>query len=154
MALSDDDIRRMLASKQGAPPSSQLLGFELLDYSIDDGWAEVAFTGKPEFGNPMGMLQGGFVAAMLDDAMGFTAFLASRFSKVVPTLQMTIMFLKPTPIGRVLARGEVLRLSNATAQLAGTLRLADGTVLATATATAAVRVYPQPRDGVKPARKS
>ena len=43
-----------------------------------------------------------------------------------------------------IARGEVLRMGSATAHLQGALRLPDGTRLATATATAALRPFPHP----------
>ena len=91
----------------------------------------------------MGTVQGGFIAAMLDDAMSVAASLKSGFTKVVPTLQMTVIYLHPVPIARVLVRGEVSRLGNATAQLSGTLRLADGTIAATAVAATAVRDFPR-----------
>ena len=102
------------------PPCARHLGFELVDFSVEGGWAEVAFTPRPEFANPAGYVQGGFVCAMLDDAMGFTASISQRFSVMVPTLQVSVSYLRPTPITRVLARGDVLRMGNSTAHLQGT----------------------------------
>jgi uncharacterized protein (TIGR00369 family) len=142
MTLTDDQIRALFADRRRAPPASLLLGFEMLDFSSDDGWAEVAFTPLQEFANPVGTVQGGFVAAMLDDAMGVAASIHARFEKVVPTLQLTITFVKPTPFARVIGRGEVIRFGQTTALLAGTLKSTDGALLATATASAAVRAYP------------
>jgi uncharacterized protein (TIGR00369 family) len=142
MAMTDDEMRAMFKDPTGAPPSSRLLGFEMLDFSISPGWAEVAFTPTAQMANPMGVLQGGFVTAMLDDAMGVAASIHGRFAVVVPTLQITTTFIRATPLSRVLARGEVVRMGQTTCLLQGTLRLPDGTILATATASAAVRPYP------------
>jgi len=60
---------------------------------------------RPEFANPAGNVQGGFICAMLDDAMGITASVSQRFALMVPTLQMSVSYLEPTPIARVIARG-------------------------------------------------
>jgi acyl-coenzyme A thioesterase PaaI-like protein len=81
---------------------------------------------------------------MLDDAMGVTASISQRFTILVPTLQITVSYLHPTPMARVIGRGEVLRMGSNTAHLQGTLRLPDGTLLATATASAVLRPFPRP----------
>lgn len=143
MALTDEQIRTLLRDLKNAPPCARHLGFELIDFSIDGGWAEVAFTPRPEFANPQGSVQGGFVCAMLDDVMGVTASISQRFTIVVPTLQLSVSYLRPTPIARVIGRGEVLRIGSSTAQMQGTLRDAAGAVLAVATATAVPRPFPR-----------
>jgi uncharacterized protein (TIGR00369 family) len=146
MQFSDDQIRALLEDPAHHPPSARHLGFELIDFSVEGGWAEVAFQPRPEFANPVGDVQGGFVCAMLDDAMGVTASISQRFATVVPTLQISVSYLRPTPIARVIARGEVMRMGTNTAHLQGSLRRPDGTLLATATASAVVRPFPkQPR---------
>lgn len=141
--MTDAEIRAYLSDPSHAPPCSILLGFEMLDFSADDGWAEMAFTPKPSFANPLATVQGGFVAAMLDDAMGLAGSIAVRFEKVVPTLQLNVIFVNPTPVERLIARGEVVRLGKNTTLLAGWLKRADGTLLATGTASAAVRPFPR-----------
>jgi uncharacterized protein (TIGR00369 family) len=143
VTLTDDQIRTLLRDPARHPPSARHLGFELIDFSVDGGWAEVAFMPRPEFANPAGHVQGGFVCAMLDDAMGVTASISQRFAILVPTLQVSVSFLRPTPIARVLARGEVLRMGGSTAHLQGALRTPDGTLLATASASAVLRPFPK-----------
>ncbi len=145
MTLTHAKILSIFQNSTRMPPASKLLGFELLDLSIEQGWVDVAFTARPEFANPTGSMQGGFVTAMLDDAMGVAASVHSGLTKIVPTLQLTVTFLHPVPVGRVIVRGEVLRLGRNTAQLSGVLRLADGTIAATAMAAAAVRDFPARR---------
>jgi uncharacterized protein (TIGR00369 family) len=143
MPISDDELRALLRDTSTYPPCARHLGFELIDYSIEAGWAEVAFSPRPEFANPAGFVQGGFVAAMLDDTMSFAASLSRRFEAMVPTLQTSVSYLRPTPIARLLARGEVLRFGASSVVMQGTLRDAAGTALAVATATAVPRPFPR-----------
>jgi uncharacterized protein (TIGR00369 family) len=143
MELSDEQIRAIFGDPTKHPPCARHLGFELLDFSVKDGWAEVAFAPRAEFANPAGGVQGGFVCAMLDDAMSVAASISQRLAVIVPTLQMTVSYLRPTPIARVTARGEVLRFSASSVAMQGTLRDAGGTALAVAIASAVPRSYPK-----------
>ena len=88
MQFTDEQIRSLLRDPARHPPSARHLGLELIDFSVDEGWAEMAFMPRAEFANPAGMVQGGFVCAMLDDAMGLTASISQRFAILVPTLQI------------------------------------------------------------------
>jgi uncharacterized protein (TIGR00369 family) len=141
MPLSDDQLRAFLRDTSRFPPCARHLGFELIDCSVEDGWAEVAFSPRPEFANPVGFVQGGFVCAMLDDTMSFAASLSRRFEVVVPTLHTSVSYLRPTPIARLIARGEVLRFGASSVAMQGTLRDAAGQLLAVATATAVPRPF-------------
>lgn len=142
MALSDEQIRTLLRDPAKAPACARHLGFELIDFSVRGGWAEIAFTPRPEFANPAGHVQGGFVCAMLDDAMGVTATIAHRFEVMVPTLQMATTFVRPVKMARVIGRGEVLHMGKTAVQLQGKLRSEAGELLAVSTASAIVRPYP------------
>jgi uncharacterized protein (TIGR00369 family) len=142
MQLTDEQMRVLLGDPARHPACARHLGFELIDFSVDGGWAEVAFHPRPEFANPAGAVQGGFVCAMLDDAMSVAASISQRFTVIVPTLQTSVSYLRPTPISRVVARGEVLRFGSSSVVMQGTLRLPDETVLAVATATAVPRPFP------------
>ena len=52
------------------PPCDQLLGCEIV--TAEPGSVESVFEAKPEFANPMGKIQGGFLSAMLDATMSQT----------------------------------------------------------------------------------
>ena len=141
MQLTDEQMRTLLRDPAKHPACARHLGFELIDFSVGEGWAEVAFHPRAEFANPAGAVQGGFVCAMLDDAMSVAASISQRFGVIVPTLQTSISYLRPTPIARVVARGEVLRFG-ASVAMQGTLRNTEGEILAVATATAVPRPFP------------
>src|SRR5436305_5619543 len=88
MEFTDEQIRALLRDPARHPPSARHLGFELIDFSVDEGWAEVAFTPRPEFANPAGMGQGGVVCALLDHAMGATAAISVRSAILFPLVQV------------------------------------------------------------------
>ena len=142
MTLRDEQVRTLLSDTSRHPPCARHLGFELIDFSVEDGWAEVAFSPRPEFANPAGAVQGGFVYAMLDDAMSVAASISQRLAVIVPTLQTTVSYLNPTPMARVIARGEVLRFGSSSVVMQGALRDAAGKTLAVAIATAVPRPFP------------
>src|SRR3954452_8131792 len=52
------------------PPCAKTLGIEFAAIDSERGTVEVKFEARPEFLNPAGNVQGGFLAAMLDDTMG------------------------------------------------------------------------------------
>ena len=58
------------------PRALDTLGYELLALDLDAGTAEASFTVGEEFGNTVGNVQGGFLAAMLDATLG-TAIVAT-----------------------------------------------------------------------------
>ena len=57
-----------MEGRAAPPPSAVLLGWELVSIDPDAGTIEVAFAATAQFLNPAGVIQGGFVAAMLDRA--------------------------------------------------------------------------------------
>lgn len=65
--MTDEEIEAMFTP---GPPCAQLLGWRLLAHDEARGWIKVGFVGAAEFLNPAGRVQGGILAAMLDDTMG------------------------------------------------------------------------------------
>ncbi|QPP09145.1 PaaI family thioesterase [Streptomyces bathyalis] len=132
----------MLAGRAEWPPSARTLGWELIDVDPEQGRIEVAFEAGQQFTNPGGTVQGGFIAAMLDDAMG-PALGATLDSKVLaPTLDLHVQYLRPARPGRFVGRGRVVQRGNEVCFLAGELLGADGKTVAVATATARIRSVP------------
>lgn len=119
-----------------AGPASLLLGLEVLSADAEAGIVVIGFTARPEFCNPMGVVQGGFQVAMLDDAMAIAAVARSGFSVFVPTLELKTSFLRPALPGRLVATGKVLQWGKSTVFLEAHLKDAAGTLLSVASATA------------------
>jgi uncharacterized protein (TIGR00369 family) len=121
------------------PPAAELLGFELVAVDPEAGTIEVAFTADERFLNPAGVVQGGFLAAMLDDTLGPALVATLGPDEWAPTVDLHVQFLAPSRPGRLLGRGRVTRRGREIVRLAGELVTSDGTVVATAIATAVIR---------------
>jgi uncharacterized protein (TIGR00369 family) len=119
------------------PPAAALLGWKAL--SLEPGHVRVRYTARPEFGNPQGAIQGGFLAAMLDDAMGPALFTTLAADQFAPTIEMKVNFLRPARPGTLIAQGRVVHKTRSLAFLEGTLATEDGDLIATATATARIQ---------------
>ena len=119
-----------------APPSSKLLGWQLLDARPEQGWIRIGFDGKKAFCNPAGFIQGGILGAMLDDTMGPAVFVMTDGRLYTATISMTVNFLAPAKVGRIVGEASVTQLGKTVAFVEGRLMAVDGTVLATATTSA------------------
>lgn len=118
------------------PPCARLLGWRMLAAKPRDGWIKVGFDARWEFTNPAGYVQGGFLAAMLDDTMGPAVFVMTDGKFFPPTLDLHVSFLAPTRPGRLVGEGRVTQLGKSIAFLEGVLFDAVGTPVARASATA------------------
>ena len=114
------------------PPSAKLLGWHLLDASPAEGWIRIGFDGKPDFCNPAGFVQGGVLAAMLDDTMGPAVFVMTEGRLYTATISMTVNFLAPAIPGPITGEATVTQLGKTIAFVEGRLMGNNGAVLATA----------------------
>jgi len=85
------------------PPNCDLtLGMVCLDKS-EPGRTVWRMTADERFANPVGIVQGGFVAAFADSTMGAASLTYARERKVFSAnAELKISFLKPAKIGSVL----------------------------------------------------
>lgn len=118
------------------PPCAELLGWEVVDARPADGWIRIRFEARPEFVNPAGHIQGGFLAAMLDDTMGPAMFIYAEGRMFTPTIQLHVSYLAPARPGPLYSEGQVVQAGKTIAFLEGRLMDLSGTVVAKATATA------------------
>jgi len=118
------------------PPATDFVGFDLIAFDETEGWAEAAFCLPAQATNPGGTAQGGFVTAALDEIMSVAGSIVQDGPAMAPTLQMTVSFIRPVPVGvRLLGRGEVVRKGRKAIFTQGYLRSEDGKLLAQATAS-------------------
>jgi uncharacterized protein (TIGR00369 family) len=121
------------------PPAAELLGWKLVEVDPDAGTIEVTFTATEQFLNPAGTIQGGFLAAMLDDTLGPALVATLGEGEWAPTTDLHVQFLKPVKPGELRGSAQIVRRGRDMAFLAGELRDAKGDLVATATATAVIR---------------
>lgn len=118
------------------PPASKLLGWELVSEDSEKGEIEIAFHPGPETLNPNGVVQGGFVAAMLDDTMGPALVILTKGKVMASSIDLNVSFLKPAFPGRLICKGRVLSLGRRIAFLEAELFDIEGKLLARATSSA------------------
>ncbi len=135
--LSDEAILERFRASKNQPTGSQTLGFELLAVRQADREVEVGFTARADLlCNPMGQIQGGYVCAMLDEAMSVAGMIASGMTHVVPTLEMKTSFLRPAMPGALRGVGRVVKWGRTVCFTEGELYDAEGRLLAKASGTA------------------
>jgi uncharacterized protein (TIGR00369 family) len=135
-----------LAGRLPLPPAAQTLGWSLSWVAPERGEIEVHFAAHTGLTNPLGTVQGGFLAAMLDDTLGPALVATLPAGQFAPTLDLRVSFLRPALPGRLTGRGRVVHRGGTVAFLAGELSDDDGQLLATATATARIVRLRAPED--------
>jgi len=129
---------QIVDGKRPAPACAKTLGIEFGLIDPDRGTIEVHFDAKPEFLNPVGNVQGGFLAAMLDDTMGPALVATLDANEFAPTVSLNVQFHRPAKAGALKGIGRVVLRGKEVCQLSGEL-LQDHKIIAPATATAVIR---------------
>ena len=129
----------VMEGRVAPPPAATLLGWDLVAVNPEAGTIEVAFTATEQFLNPIGVIQGGLLAAMLDDTLGPALVATLGPGQFAPTADLHVQFLRPARPGRLTGRGRVVRQGKDIAFLAGELLDDSGQIVAAATATAQIR---------------
>ena len=124
------------AAHKKPSPTSAHLGLQLLAVDRESGIVEMAFEAGENLCNKWGGIQGGNVAAMLDDAMAFAIGLGLDWGQISPTLELKVSMLAPARPGRLYAVGRVVRRGRSVGFVEGELFDGEGRLLATASSTA------------------
>ncbi len=120
------------------PNIAKTLGMEFLDIDDAKGEIKTRFTIGEEFTNPAGQVQGGIIAAMLDDTMGPALVATLEPNHFAPTLNLNVSFLRSGMPGTFTGKGSVIKKGRSICYLAGELFDANDKLIATATATAKI----------------
>ncbi|MEC4614015.1 PaaI family thioesterase [Tsukamurella tyrosinosolvens] len=120
-------------------PAAELLAWTFRAVDPDAGTLEVGFALDERFTNPVGSIQGGFVAAMLDDTLGPALVATLEPNQFAPTVSLTLQYLAPALPGEFVGYGRVVKKGREIAFLEGYLVDAKGTTVATAAATSVIR---------------
>ncbi|MGH9211904.1 MAG: PaaI family thioesterase [Acidimicrobiales bacterium] len=129
----------VVEGRAAPPPAAKFLGWQLVEVDPDAGTIEISFDATGQMTNPVGDVQGGLLAAMLDDTLGPALVATLPPDQFAPTLDLHVQFLRPARPGRITGRGHVRSRGRSIAFLAGELVDDAGAVLAVASATARIR---------------
>jgi len=118
------------------PPSSVLLGLKI--ERAAQGEVNLSMRAASSFLNPAGHVQGGMLAAMLDEATAIATLTTLAQGEFVVTLEMKVQFLNPALEGGLEAKGRVIhrtrRIAFAEAEISQ-----QGKLSARATATLMIK---------------
>ena len=118
--------------KSGA---SDLLSRRFVDHDKDADRVRIEFEATRGMLNPAGFVQGGILAAMLDDTMGAAIWLKTGGAFYPITIDMTVSFLVAARPGRLTGEGGVVQLGKTIAFVEAQLREKGGTLVARATSS-------------------
>lgn len=136
------ELETLLQQYGPKPPIATLLHTRITAFDAKAGTIAVTFEGQEAWTNPHGGLQGGMVAALLDETMGalltFVLFPARRGL----TLELKVSMLRPARPGPLMADGRVVQRTKNIAFLEAGLRDQRQRLIATASSTASIHDGP------------
>lgn len=139
---SDDDVVATFHNAKSRAKCSDALQMRVEKVCQAEKTVEFSFVGQEEWTNPMGNIQGGFLSAMLDDAMSVTGVVGANFTKVMPTLEFKVSFLRPAPPGRFRVVGRWVRMGKSIGFMEADLFDAGGNLVAKSSGTVTPRPIP------------
>lgn len=127
--------------KSMAPPSARWMGMELLAHDTEKMYTKVSFAPKPEMINFGGVVQGGFLIAMMDDAMGFNAFISMGMKNSHATIDLHTHFYKAVQLGPISVEAWIIRAGKSVAFFEAKLYDQNNELAASATSSAKLRPF-------------
>lgn len=133
-----DQIRFFQAGGLNYRGIGHQLGFELTE--AEEGRVVFAATPTEASYNPLGTVHGGYIATLLDSAVGCAVHTTLKPHFRYTTLELKISYLRPltSTTGRIEAEGRVVQTGRRAAFAEGKVTDARGRVYATATTTCLV----------------
>ena len=136
MEKTTTDFWAIVNGQASPPPSAQLVNWRFVAFDEATGVLSCAFEATHAFLNPVGLVQGGILAAMLDEAIGPVAAAVSHGAVLAQTLEMKISYMRAARVGFILGEGRILHRGRDILFLEGRLFDSDRRLIALATATA------------------
>lgn len=125
-------------------PSSVSLGFEILALDSKAMTTRVRFEGRPEFTNPAGYIQGGYLVAMMDDAIGMLTTVKAGTARFPSTVDLHTHFLRPVRVGVIEVAARLRNIGRAMVFAEADLFDARGKEAARATASLTLNPVSKP----------
>lgn len=139
---TDEEVVATFHNAKSRARCSDELSMRVEKVNQAEGTVEFSFVGKEEWTNPMGGIQGGFMAAMLDDTMSVTGVVGANFTKVMPTLEFKVSFLRPASPGRFKTIGRWVRMGRSIAFIEAELFDSNNILVAKSSGTVTPRPIP------------
>ncbi|SFI00197.1 PaaI family thioesterase [Albimonas pacifica] len=115
------------------PPAAATLGHRFLSFDREAMTLTLGFEAREDFVNPMGVVQGGFLTAMIDDTMG--PLVMALTGRAGATIDLSVQFLRGVQPGPVTTTARVTRMGRSVAFLEGHLKDSEGRMSVRATSS-------------------
>ena len=112
------------------------MGFQILSTDIEAGVCRVGYELGTEFCHSVNVVQGGFIATMIDATMAHLVMAIEPDVVGVNSLELKVSYLAPTFAGKVVATARIVRKGRSIVFLEGELRDEQQRLTATASSTA------------------
>ncbi len=135
------ELLQMMASGElNGPPIAKLLNFYLSE--VERGRAVFRGTPTQDHYNPAGTVHGGWSATILDSALGCSIQSMLPIGVMFTTVEIKVNMVRPMfdTTGEVICESNVLHYGRTIATSEGTLKNAEGKLIAHGTCTCAVLV--------------
>jgi uncharacterized protein (TIGR00369 family) len=130
-------VQQIIDGDTAPPPISSTLGGRIVSLDVENGSIECEYLGAAAFRNPAGQVQGGMLAAMLDDVTALLVMATLADGQHCATLTLNVTFLRPAMPGAITGRATLTRRGSRIGNAQGELWQNDKLV-ATAAATCMV----------------
>jgi uncharacterized protein (TIGR00369 family) len=118
--------------REQAPASARWLGMEVVAWHREARTMRLSFDPPKDVINFGGVVQGGFLIAMMDDAMGFNTFVSLGMTNMLSSIDIHTHFLRPVEYGRIEVQARVVRAGRSVAFLEAELFDKNGELAARA----------------------
>jgi len=127
-------LRHMVAGSQHRSAMAETVPMTFLE--VDAGRVKLSARADERHLNPLGGVHGGFASTVLDSVTGCAVHSMLEAGVGYGTIDLQVKMLRPVPLKQeLMAQGRTVHVSRNIATAEGSLRSADGKLLATATAT-------------------
>ena len=99
---------KIVDGRSPVPACAKTLGLEFVEIDGERGTIETRFEAVESFLNPAGNVQGGFLAAMLDDTMGTALSATLEAGQFAPTVNLNVQYHRPAVLGPLKGLGRVV----------------------------------------------
>ena len=135
------DITSIAEGTQPLPNCAVALGGKVLE--ARDGYFKASFEAREDFYNLGNVIQGGFLAAMLDDTLGPAVITTLAEDEAHSTVDLHVQFLRPAVAGELIGEAHVTHRGRTIRMAEATLSTDEGKVVARASCSCAIRKLPE-----------
>ena len=130
-------VKQIIDGDMAPPPISSTLGGKIVSLDIGTGSIECEYLGAAAFRNPAGQVQGGMLAAMLDDVTALLLMSTLADGQHCATLNLNVSFVRSAVPGTIVGRASLVRRGARIGNVHGEL-WQNGKLVATAASTCMV----------------